>query len=255
MFRIRPTLIAAVQNNAAWVAAMHAVHGHTGEWGADLWLTRAAGLPLYPNAVTLTPDGLLAQTVKLRALVAAGLPAGWSIKDSYANLDLKPLGFEPLFEAQWYARPPEGGNGAAGVRWSKVSDPAGLAAWEQAWRSRAGNAMAVAPLFTPALLADPNLTFLAGRTGEAADAPIVAGLIAHHTGAGESEVVGLGNIFLPEEGGEALRPGALAAAEAAYPGLPLVGYDHGAELEAMWAQGFVVLGPLRIWTFSSGNLA
>jgi len=33
-----------------------------------------------------------------------------------------------------------------------------------------------------------------------------------------------------------------------FPGLPLVGYERGSELDAMVALGFERLGPLRVWT-------
>jgi hypothetical protein len=256
MFRIRPMLVAAAHNNAAWVAAVHAAHGHAGERKHELWLTRGGQLPLYPNMVTLTAEGVLAQTVRLRALVDAGLPAGWTIKDSYAALDLAPMGFEPLFEAQWIARPAEDNSQGqtGGLRWAKVSDAAGLAAWERAWRGQPGHdAAAPAPFFTPALLDQPDLMFLGGYIADAPDAALVAGLIANRSVTDGVEVVGVSNIFLPEGAAESVRAGALAAAETTFPGLPLAGYEHSAELEAMWAQGFVVLGPLRVWRYTGGN--
>jgi hypothetical protein len=33
----------------------------------------------------------------------------------------------------------------------------------------------------------------------------------------------------------------------AFPGLPIVGYEHGDELAAWCALGFEPLGPLRVW--------
>jgi hypothetical protein len=250
MFRIKAMLAAAVRNNAAWVAAVHGAHGHAGEAGPDLWLTRGAALPFYPNAITLTPGD--APAGHQRALVSGGLPVGWTVKDSYAALDLAPLGFAPLLEAQWIARPVEAAGGAVGgLRWAALTDPAELAEWEHAWRGQPANATeAAAPLFLPALLADPDLRFLAGRT---AAGKLAAGLVANRSGADETAVVGVSNVFLPDADADLARAGGLAAAEAAFPGLPLVGYEHGADLEAMWAQGFVVLGPLRVWAYVGGN--
>gem|GEM_PF-6650955 len=37
------------------------------------------------------------------------------------------------------------------------------------------------------------------------------------------------------------------AVQAAYPGLPVVGYERGADLAAMRALGFRSLGSLRVW--------
>src|SRR5690349_21862218 len=53
----------------------------------------------YPDAVTLhasvDADGLLARV---------DATSGCSIKDSFADLDLTPRGFDPLFDATWIRR-------------------------------------------------------------------------------------------------------------------------------------------------------
>jgi hypothetical protein len=72
---------------------------------------------------------------------------------------------------------------------------------------------------------------------------LVGGGIANRTG----PVVGLSNTF-----GEAASPtrfwaNLVAAAQAAFPGLALVGYERGASLHAALAAGFVAVGPLRVW--------
>jgi hypothetical protein len=62
----------------------------------------------YPNLVTLIDDDA-AQRVQLgyiERLLSHDLPTGWGVKDSYACLDLAPLGFGILLDAQWYARDP-----------------------------------------------------------------------------------------------------------------------------------------------------
>jgi hypothetical protein len=242
----------AVRNNAAWVASVHAAHGHAVELGPDLWLTHGEPLRFYPNAVTLTPDGASAQTERLRDLVAAGLPAGWSIKDSYASLDLAPLGFEQLFEAQWIGRLPVGtAIPDEGVRWIKVRSAATLASWERAWVGQEGSSKLAARSFLPALLADPDIAFLGAYATRMPDAGPVAGLIVNRSGEGASPVAGVSNLFLPEASAEPLRATALAAAEAAFPRLPLVGYERGADLKAMCAQGFAALGSLRVWAYAA----
>jgi hypothetical protein len=44
---------------------------------------------------------------------------------------------------------------------------------------------------------------------------------------------------------------AVTAAASHFPGLPLVGYEHGDDLALALAGGFTALGPLRIWTRGS----
>jgi hypothetical protein len=243
----------AVRNNAAWVAAVHAAHGHAGQLEADLWLTHDAPLPFYPNAVTLTQAGVAAQAARLRNLVLAGLPMGWGIKDSYASLDLAPLGFQPLFEAQWIGRV-AGSTAAAserGLRWVKVGDATALTSWERAWRGEPTSSTESPTLFPPGLLRDPDIAFLGAYESDATGGAPVAGLIVNRSGDGASAVAGVSNLFLPPGRADNLRVGALAAAEAAFPGLPLVGYERGDDLDAMHSLGFEALGSLRVWEYVS----
>lgn len=64
--------------------------------------------------------------------------------------------------------------------------------------------------------------------------------VVAHRGDG---VVGLSNFTGPDEG----RPGAVAAVASAFPGTPVVGYEHGDALAVALAHGAQPLGPLRVW--------
>jgi hypothetical protein len=97
-------------------------------------------------------------------------------------------------------------------------------------------------LFPPALLADPDIAFIA----VAIDQQIVAGAIANRT----SDVVGLSNVFAPEGAAARFWPGCIAAAIEVFAGLPLVGYESGGELATALALGFEEVGPLRVWVRS-----
>jgi hypothetical protein len=60
-----------------------------------------------------------------------------------------------------------------------------------------------------------------------------------------AEVVGLSNLF-----GFAIElvwRSLVATAGEIFPGLPLVGYEHGDELAAAHRAGFETVGPLRVW--------
>src|SRR5690242_21434597 len=46
-----------------------------------------------------------AQLAHIRELIATRVPGAWAVKDSFAALDLAPLGFTMLFEAMWTYRP------------------------------------------------------------------------------------------------------------------------------------------------------
>lgn len=231
----------AVYNNAVWCYSVCRVHDRPGEFLDDMWINRRKSPRFYPNAVTLLPDRPDIQAVRIRELVQSRLPGQWGVKDSYCTLDLASLGFHIALEAQWLYRPAmlsrrERDSKLSDVRWVRVSDASELTRWEHAW---AGADFAKLPrVFLPALLADKNVAFIAAYQDER----IVAGLIANRTG----EVVGVSNLFVPKEDDQ-LRAGCFAAAMRAFPDLPLVGYEHGQDLEQALALGFESLSPLRIW--------
>lgn len=227
-------LLAAVLNNAAWCDAVCRAHGLPGVSTADAWTSPRRTPPLYPDAVTLTPDGVSAAA--LVAAIDTGSP-GCSVKDSFASLDLGPEGFEVLFEAQWIHRPAGPAPLPAGPspQWSEVAGADGLAEWEAAW-SGEGKASG---LFRPELLTG-EAVFLAGRTG----GRIVAGAVANRSGS----VVGVSNLFAHQDTAVAATwAGTLAAVAARWPGLPVVGYESGDDLDAALRAGFTALGPLRVW--------
>ena len=193
--------------------------------------------------------------------------ARFSVKDSFATLDLSRLGFDVLFEATWLWRDPagvhptfgsglhhlEGEEGGEKVRrtqdrathralaWSVVADAAGLARWEAAWAGlHEGQAVPGSErIFRRGLLHEPGVALLAG----ARDGQVVAVAAANQTG----EVVGLSNVFAPAAEADACWAGAVAFVAALFPGRPLVGYERGDDLAHAQAVGFVPVGPLRVW--------
>uniref|UniRef100_A0AAU2JWV4 Uncharacterized protein n=1 Tax=Streptomyces sp. NBC_00049 TaxID=2903617 RepID=A0AAU2JWV4_9ACTN len=230
-------LRAAARNNAVWCDAVCRGHGPAGEFAPDAWTSARRTPPLYPDAVSLTRD---ASAAALVAAIDTGSP-GCSVKDSFAVLDLAPAGFEVLFEAQWIHRPAgspgsAGSLGAVGSRleWSEVSGAEELAAWEAAWDGEESTG-----LFHPGLPGG-DIVFLAGRAG----GRIVAGAVAS-TGGG---VVGVSNLFAHDDGDvDATWAAVLAGIAARWPDLPVVGYEHGEDLDAAVRAGFTAIGPLRIW--------
>ena len=94
-------------------------------------------------------------------------------------------------------------------------------------------------IFLPALLEDANVAFFAAFDQQR----IVAGAIANRT----RDVVGISNIFLPENDAIHFRAACLGSIMDAFPGLPLVGYESDNDLAEMQSLGFESVGPLRIW--------
>ncbi|WP_370069902.1 hypothetical protein [Streptacidiphilus sp. MAP5-3] len=231
---------AAARNNADWCQAMCRAHGLSGEYRLDAWTSRERTPRYYPDAVTLAErldvDELLARVDRTTP--------GVSVKDSFAALDLAGHGFRPLLDAHWIAREPE--LPAATSPWQRLRTPGELAAWEIAWCGE------VADLFLPPLLEDPSVLVMA--------APDFSAGALLSLGAG---VVGVSNLFVAAD--VAGAPGTtstaaareavlfrawhdcLAAASVHCPGLPVVGYESGADLAVAERVGFTRLAPLRIW--------
>lgn len=260
---------AAARNNAEWCDAVCRAHGLRGDFGGGAWTSPRRTPPLYPDAVTLTRH--LGSSVGAAAELLARIDTvspGCSVKDSFACLDLTPAGFEVLFEAQWIHRPAQAPASAPAtaapaappaalahpMAWDVITAPGDLPAWAAARGAEPGD---YGP-FRPELLTDDTTHFLRARpaTGTApapAPAParnVLAGAIATLSG---GEVIGLSNVFTgPDAATFGVGPrdtwaGCVSAMTARWPGLPVVGYESGADLEAALANGFRAAGPLRVW--------
>ncbi|UQX03856.1 hypothetical protein [Streptomyces sp. RerS4] len=218
----------AARNNAEWCAAVT----REGAFASGAWVSARRTPPYYPDAVTLT------RTASAAALLAAmdtDAP-GCSVKDSFAALDLGQAGFGVLFEAQWIHRAADTPAApATALRWARVDTAEELVAWETAWDGEESTG-----LFHPGLLA-PEFAFLSGHD---AAGRILAGAAAHRTG----RVVGISNVFsAPGTPPDEAWRGAVSAIAALWPGLPVVGYESGEDLDTATRHGFAPIGPLRVW--------
>jgi hypothetical protein len=223
---------AAVANNARWCDAVCRAHGFPGVFSARWWVSAHHELTFYPNVITLRPDVTAGETATTRTRAD-----GWAVKDSFARLDLAVQGLALLFEAEWIARTPGPmAPGEPDLSWHTVTDPGELAGWETAW---AGGDLPATRLFRPGLLADPCCAILAGRR----DGDLAAGIISY-TAAG---VTGISNLFGQGLAAGPLWASALQAVAAFRPQVPIVGYEHGADLDAARQAGCRALGPLRVW--------
>lgn len=230
----------AAHNNARWCDTVCRAWGAPGEFRPALWLNRHTVPPFYSNAVTLAAAAAGEQLAAVADLAAER--ATFSVKDSFAALDLRPLGFDVLFEAQWMwrepAAPPPVADG--GPDWSIVDTPDELALWEAAWAGlHEGGVPETERIFRPPLLAEPGFVFLAGRR----DGRITAVAAANRSG----DEVGLSNVFSPSEEMAVCWAGVVAFAGELFPGRPLVGYERGDDLAAAFAAGFQPVAPLRVW--------
>jgi hypothetical protein len=226
----------AARNNALWCDAVCRAHGRPGVFDELLWHAPLGALPLYPDVVTLAgADAAGAQRSAIVELLAAGRARDWAIKDSYAALDLAPLGFRPLFDASWIACPSAPGDASTGLQWRTITDAPGLSGWNAAWGTNAP--------FTPALLASADIAFLAALH----DGAQVGGAILSRG----AEAVGVSNVSAHAPWGEPIWRDLPVVAARLFPGHTIVGYERGAELDHAAAAGFASLGKLRVWQRSA----
>jgi hypothetical protein len=218
-------LTLAVRENATWCDLVCRLHRFTPEGDARLWWSARRTPDLFPDAVTLVPD-----LPVLDVLGPITDSPGASVKDSFATLDLTEQGWTVLFEATWIARPPgEGADPAVSDSFAAIREKLLFAAWCRAWGGPEGALPA-------GLRRAPGVTVL-GRDG---DGTPPTGAILHRTEIGGVAVVGLWNAF-------GTWADVAAAASTRHPDAWIVGYEHGAELDAALTAGFTAVGPLRVW--------
>jgi len=230
----------AAYNNAMWCDAVCRAHDRPGEFHETLWFTRLGTPRFYPDAVTTAGvEAAPAQLEAIADLIGSNRRREWFVKDSFHCLHLESLGFEPLFDAEWIAMRGARPNVQPGDRSTRVTDEAGLSAWERSWASEEAKAAAnpLPRVFMPRLLADDGIVFVSIQ-GE--DGSVGGGIL--NRGA---DVVGLSNLFGSQI--DRVWRNLIAMAGEIFPGLPLVGYEHGHDLAAAKLAGFETMGPLRIW--------
>ena len=84
---------------------------------------------------------------------------------------------------------------------------------------------------------------LGARASDDPASPVVAGAIVNVTG----EVAGLGNLFSRDGDVERAWAAGAAAAREVAGGIPLVGWEAGASVDAAVAAGCERIGPLNVW--------
>ena len=221
-------VVAAADNNARWCDLVCRSHGIPTAIEESHWVALRRPPAPFPDVATLVAGATPADVLR-----SAHNGAGSTVTDSFADLDLQPLGFEEVLQAQWLCRGPVLPTVIAAEVWSVVDTAEELAAWALA---------AKAPeAFGEELLREPALRILAARSRDG----IQAGAIVYRT----ERVAGLWNVFakpsMPDYKAWASLPTAVAGQ---CPWTPIVGLAHGQQvLSAVMTAGFAETGPLRVW--------
>ena len=227
----------AIDNN---VGLYRTILGHLGiGWRVetDLAYTDEKAPPYYSNAVTRSerwrPDDRFRRIAEAATTNAW---ADWSIKDSHDVLDLTPHGFRRLLGASWIHLDAASLQPVScDLRFELVAAEDGLALWRAAWDP---DLQLGQLLFSPELLTDPDLAFVAGYDGDR----LVCGCLVNRT----DDVLGISNCFALE------GPRACWAAMVRFiidrlGRFGLVGYERDAALADFQAIGFEPIGSLSVW--------
>ena len=221
-----PRALAAAHNNACWCDAVCRSHGLPTAFSEQRWIASRGSPRLYPDVVTLAPR--LPPDVVLKDIDAR---AGCSVKDSFADVDLRDHGFSELFEASWVARAPAPAHARPRLNWRVVTTEHELARW--------ATSADLEGLFGADLMRDPTVCFLVVHDQNGA----CGGAIVNRTG----PTVGLSNVFTTGISPDTLWSDLAAAVGDLFARLPLVGYEQGQGLAHALAGGFEPIAPLRVW--------
>jgi hypothetical protein len=233
--RVTDRITLAARNNALWCDVVARSHGISTTTDADVWAASTRTPPYYPDAVTLSPT-----VGEYDVLARVDDSDGCSVKDSWARLDLSLEDFARIVVGEWvWLDPSAPVRRTGGPAWGRVTTPAGMAAWVRAWASDPD----AEDVLRATLLDEPGVHVLAARPADDPDAPVVAGAVVHVTG----EVAGVGNVFTRAGHHDAAWVAAAVAAREVVGGIPLVGWEAGASLDAAVAAGCERLGPLSVW--------
>jgi hypothetical protein len=228
---------------------MFAAHGLVSQTDTRVWRSHEKPPPYHSNLVVLSP---LTTQIAVEAYIAEleSILRGraWSIKDSYASLDLEALGFVELFAAHWIWRDPVKAvvpHGESRFAWTRVRTAQQLEEWERAWSNDVKNEAGILHQrqFPDRLLDSADHAFFTGHVY----GKIVAGGVVNRS----PEVVGISNVFSPRELVRESWSTLVNSLSAVFPNTPIVGYERGADLEVATEVGFVPIGPLRVWCRSA----
>jgi hypothetical protein len=232
-----------VANSLGWYEAVFRTHGLSGTLSDGIWACTGKVPPYYSNALTVAP-GWTAARARVLLDFAADLDRPFSVKDSFAAMDLGAGNMRELFNAEWMLldpskAPPETEPRAAA--WRRVTDALELERWEAAWREN--GSPTDERVFLPALIRATDVALFAAYR----DGRIVGGCAANRT----PGAVGLSNFFAEDDDEESIAAGAIAETSRFAPGMPVVGYERGDALAGFDRLGFRSVGPLRILLVSS----
>lgn len=209
----------------------------------SIWYSLEKTPPFYSNIVTTSenwqPDEIFSS---IEANFKRANWSKWSIKDSFASLNLKNHGFKKLFDAQWLyleAAKFTPANKSLDIRYEIVNSEKMLTDWRTAWDNdeKLGK-----EIFLPAMLDNSEIYFIAGYKDE----KIVSGCLINET----ADVLGISNFFAPDSKFEYWSE----IIKFVYDSIAfsdIVGYEREDFVKKLRTLGFEAIGDLSVWLRNS----
>lgn len=159
-------------------------------------------------------------------------------KDSFFDIEPDCKGYEMLFEASWIHLSSTEPSTLV-LEWRQAQSPDQLDQWESGWAGGDDEAEFHPRQFPFSLLELGDFAFhYAWQRGE-----MVGGVIFNRS----ESVVGCSNLWAKAGWLKAVWSDLPGHTARVYPGIDLVGYERGADLDLALSAGFEVIGPLRVW--------
>lgn len=218
----------AVLNNIVWCGIVCDLHGLTQTSNEHVWGLLSKAPELYPDVITSSRH---ATSEEVKDFI--GNREIFSIKDSFANLDMVPFGFEILFEAKWIYHALDADVDFVQSAWTVVTTETDLAQWT--------SASGLQKVIKPDLLKQKDVKIFMHKelNGE------ISGFITNFS----ANTVGISNVFSNSK--KSVWSDIVKIVSAHFPGIPMVGYEDGDALTAALLSGWSSIGPLRVWIKST----
>lgn len=229
-------LKSAVLNNASWCDAICRLNKAPGTFTNEYWINANKVPDLYPNLITLIPISSDPEKIDdLYSKLKTFKGKGFSIKDSYAELDLRDLKYEKIHESEWIGYEPKRIEGIL-TRWQRVHFPKRFDKWVEIWKKKNKTED---DLFPPTILKTEDI-WICGEYSEEAFSKGAILFIKDNT-------VGISNIFSNEPIDSSFWEELMGFIAVQFPGATIVGYESGKILRSAIQAGFSSLGQLTVW--------
>lgn len=217
----------AVLNNILWCGIVCNLHGLTQASSEHVWGLLSKAPEFYPDIITSSRHATSEEIMDF-----IGKREVFSIKDSFANLDMVPFGFEILFEAKWIYHAPVTDVGFVQEEWSVVTKEKDLTRWALA--------NGLQKVIKSDLLTHKDVKiYMHEKNGE------LSGFITNLS----ANAVGISNVFSNSQ--KNVWSDIVKIVSTYCPGIPMVGYESGDSLTSALLSEWTSLGPLRVWIKSN----